>query len=367
MKTGITLMEMAQELERQRGAKRDFLADSRKLVMRDDARSLAMVSGLAENSVAENFEVSEFAQKQLATRLDIPTQFYGRLQQKHPDILSGMVNTLFQREPQKTMLRTLDGRVRAVMSDSYRPLDNYDLFDAIYPALRDSGVQIESCALTETKLYIKALAPWLDRDVPMPEGLVMGQGHTFFVRKVIGALIISNSEIGAGMLSISPGIFEQQCTNLAVFKSDGYGKIHVGKKKGADDQVIEYLSDDTKRLDDAAIWSRARDMVKATLDGRVIDGIVAKLTAARGDVITGNPAKVVELFAKKEGLNEAETGGLLKHFTNSGEASRYGLQWAVTRLAGEVEDYDRASDLERLGGKVIELPRADWTVLAQAA
>jgi hypothetical protein len=131
--------------------------------------------------------------------------------------------------------------------------------------------------------------------------------------------------------------------------------------------VFEYLSDSTKRLDDAAVWSRVRDVVTATMDGRVIDDIVARMTEARGDLIAGDPVKVVEVFAKKNSMNDDERGGLLRHLTTSGEMSRYGLQWAVTRLAGEAEDYDRASELERLGGEVIELPPSEWKVLSKAA
>ena len=359
MKTGMTLIDMATELERQRGAKRDFLADTRRLSVSPGADRL--------HFDGNDFAINPLAHKQLATKLDIPTAFYGRLQTKHPDILSGMVNTLFQREPKQTMVRTLDSQARAILSDSYRTLDNYDLFDAIFPVLRDAGAEVVSCALTESKLYIKALCPWLDRELPVPEGAVMGKGHTIFLRRVIGAICLSNSEVGMGGISAAPGIFENQCTNLATFRNEGYGKIHVGKRKGVEDESFEYLSDDTKRLDDAAIWSRVRDVVKATMDGRVIDKLVAKMVEARGDAITGNPAKLVEVFAKQQGLSEQESGGLLRHLTGSGEMSRYGLQWAVTRLAGDAVDYDRASDLERLGGRVIELPRADWTALAMAA
>lgn len=360
MKNGMTLVDMATELERQRDQKRDFISDSRIMSLDPEARLLRLGEEHA-------FEVNPLAHKQLAAKLDVPTAFYERLQGKHPDILSGMVNALFTREPQKAMVRTLDGKARAIRSDGYRTLDNYDLFDAIFPVLRDSGATVESCSLTETRMYIKCLCPWLDRELPVPEGAVMGKGHTIFLRKVIGAIVISNSEVGAGALSISPAIFERQCTNLAVFKSDGYGKMHIGKRKGQDDDCFEYLSDETKRLDDAAVWARARDVAKATMDGRVIDKIVAAMTEARADEITGDPAKLVEVFAKQQRFSEEERGGLLRHLTQSGEMTRYGLQWAVTRLAGEVEDYDRASELERLGGQVIELPRADWTVLARAA
>jgi len=84
-------------------------------------------------------------------------------------------------------------------------------------------------------------------------------------------------------------------------------------------------------------------------------------------VIKGDPTKVVEVFGKKVGLNEGERGGLLKHLVGSGEMTRYGLQWAVTRLAGDVESYDRASELERLGGQVIELAANDWERISMAA
>lgn len=360
MKSGMSLVDMAHELERQREVKRDFVADTSQVAMSEDAKVMRL------GDIGE-FAIKPHAHKQFATKLNVPVAFYERMVNSHPDLIAGMVNQLMVREPQKAMFRTLDNAVRSVQSDSFRPLDNYDLFDAVYPALRDYGATVESCNLSDTKFYIKCLCPWLDRELPMPEGLKMGVGHNIFLRRVVGAIVISNSEVGMGALSVSPAMFERQCTNLATFKDSGYGKIHVGKRKGQEDSVFEYLSDATRRLDDAAVWSRVRDVVKATMEGRVIDDIVAKMTEARGDMIEGDPAKVVEVFAKKNAMNDDERGGLLRHLTNSGEMTRYGLQWAVTRLAGDVEDYDRASELERLGGQVIELPRSEWKVLSKAA
>ena len=39
---------------------------------------------------------------------------------------------------------------------------------------------------------------------------------------------------------------------------------------------------------------------------------------------------------------------------------------AVTHFSQEVEDYDRATEFEALGGKLIELPVKEWKELAQA-
>lgn len=359
MKTAKTLTELAAEIERQAAAKHDYVADTTAIHVDDGLRMV--VPGAGE------FEITQHARKQLAAKLDIPVSYFDRLAQKHPALLATNINTLFEREPQRNMLRTLDGNVRAVLSDRYRPLDNHDLADAVLPAIVQSGAQVASCEITEQRMYIKLLMPWLDRELPMPAGLKMGVGHNIFVRKIIGAVTISNSEVGAGAIAINPGIFERQCTNLAVFKDEGYGKMHVGKRADADQAITKYLTDETKRLSDAAVWAQVRDVVKAAMDGRVMDEIVAKMVEARGDVITADPAKVVEVFSKKQGFNEAEKGGLLRHLVNSGEMTRYGLQWAVTRLSQDVESYDRASELERLGGQIIELPRNDWKVLAEAA
>ena len=40
---------------------------------------------------------------------------------------------------------------------------------------------------------------------------------------------------------------------------------------------------------------------------------------------------------------------------------------AVTRFSQDVADYDRATELERIGGRLVELPKADWARISAAA
>ena len=47
--------------------------------------------------------------------------------------------------------------------------------------------------------------------------------------------------------------------------------------------------------------------------------------------------------------------------------SGYGLVNAVTHYSQQVEDYDRATEFEALGGRLIELPAGEWRALAEAA
>lgn len=365
MNKGISLVAMATELERQAQSKKDFVAPMALVKMNDDGHSVTLKD-------QGTLKLQSIAKRQLAAAYEIPANFYDRLEADYPELLAKTVNDLIAgEEPRKMMIRTLDSQARAFLSNRFRALDNYDLFEACIPVIQaDKRIIIESTQLTERKLYIKLRLPWLDRELAIPEGLKMGVGHNFFVRKIEASVTISNSETGYGAISIQPGVFEKQCTNLATFKDEGFGKLHIGKALGGESTAIEeYVSDETKRARDQAVWLEVRDVLKATMDGRVMENIVKKLQAARANVIEGNLVDVVEVFAKQQRFTEGEKGGLLKYLIESGEPTQYGLQWAVTRLAGDdqlVTDYDRASELERLGGAVIELPRNQWQEISQA-
>jgi hypothetical protein len=66
-------------------------------------------------------------------------------------------------------------------------------------------------------------------------------------------------------------------------------------------------------------------------------------------------------------LNESERAGVLRHLIVAGDLSAYGLVNAVTHYSQDVEDYDRATEFEALGGKLIELSSREWEELAAAA
>jgi hypothetical protein len=56
---------------------------------------------------------------------------------------------------------------------------------------------------------------------------------------------------------------------------------------------------------------------------------------------------------------------VLRHLIAGGDLSGYGLVNAVTHYSQEVEDYDRATDFEVLGGR-IDLSSREWGELALA-
>ena len=63
--------------------------------------------------------------------------------------------------------------------------------------------------------------------------------------------------------------------------------------------------------------------------------------------------QTVEVLADRYLLSQNERGSILRHFIMAGDCSQYGLINAVTRASQEVDDYGRATELERLGGELL--------------
>ena len=375
MKAGLSLTELAKEIERRANAKTDFIAPVSKLkiAVRDGAPQAVLNTVnpqimRKQDGVRERvFGINKVAHEQLADYAGIPMAYYRRMLENDPELLAHNVNRwLSDRADERRMVRTLDGQVRAVLSDKYRPLENEDLAEAILPVLMERDLLIMSCQVTESRLYIKAVDRKIEKDVPT--GRKMGDGSSVFFDTLSPAITISNSEVGRGSLLIETGVFTKACTNLAIFETK-LRKFHTGARAGLSDQVYALLTDKTRRLTDAALWSQTRDLVAAAFDEAQFAALTDRIGKATEDRI-GKKADVVEVIervGRKLGLVEGERKGVLQTLIESGDMTRYGVHAAITRYSQEVEDYDRATELERMGARVIDLSRSEWKQLAEAA
>jgi hypothetical protein len=178
-------------------------------------------------------------------------------------------------------------------------------------------------------------------------------------------LTITNSEVGLGSLRIEPTVHWEHCLNLATLNAS-VRRAHLGKRVGGEEETIEqFISDRTRELENAAIFGRVNDVVTATLTEEVFRKMIAQVAASTQDRIleTVSPADVVEVVGRQYGLTDATRTSILRHLIEDGDLTRYGLANAVTRASEDVEDYDDATALERVGGQIIELPRNAWAEL----
>jgi hypothetical protein len=310
------------------------------------------------------YAITDHAHSQLADYLGIPMRYYQRMRAERPELLASNINTWLAAKSEKRLVRTLDGHVRAVLSDHYRAMDYVDLAETVLPVLQRLEVEIVFCALTETHLYIKAIDRRIAQDIPL--GQRLGEGHVWF--DTVGpAIVISDSEVGQGALRVEAGIYTKMCTNLAIAASRSMKKYHLGGRLDMGEDLTALLSDRTRQLTDAALWAQVRDVVAGTFERARFDALVEEIRGTTERRIAGDPAKVIEVTAKRFDLSDQERGGILNALIEAGDLSQYGLHAAVTRYSQRDEvDYTRATQLERLGGAILDLSPWDWQALTAA-
>lgn len=353
MKQGRTPTDLAQEILRQKEAKTDFAGNTSQLTMVPLEGDLR----LAING-HDDYPINTLAHRQIGERLGIPAKYYDVMLAKAPELLAANVNHWFQATPSNRMVRTLDGKVRAFLSDKYRPLDNYDLVEAVLPVISDAGASLESCEITEDRLYLKGVVRGIQETVPPPDNLV-GQ-HNAQPVPVSPGIVISNSEVGTGALSIQPAVHFLACTNMAVWAQHALRKYHSGKALvEAETDIWNFLSNDTRELTEAALWAQVRDLAKGALKGDIFQTILNDLHEARSQPIE-NIVGTIERIADSKSLHEEEQQGILKYLVQGGDLTKFGMSNAITRYSQDSESYERASFLEQLGGEIIVLPQNDW-------
>lgn len=368
MKTGRSLQEIAAELERQRETRKDYLAPQA-------AIQAKVVDGhvVLDGFNGDPLGIRPYAHKQLADHLGIPQRYYDRMQAEQPQLLAANMNTWLGADGQnRRMVRTLDGQVRAVLSPKFRPLDNFDLAQSILPTLLENKVQILSSELTETRFYLKGILPDLSDE--LPAGMVWGNGHNAVAEyqgnqpgRIVAAIVISNSDVGAGTLRVEPSVFTTWCTNLAVMAQAAMRKYHVGRAFEADTNW-EVFRDETRRLDDVAFWAKVQDVTRAAFDPQVWAAAVAQIRdATTKKIVSDDLPKVVDVTVKQLALPVSSSSGILKHLAGGGDLSKWGLASAITATANGWGDYEVATDLERAGGHVLALDGPAWDKIAQAA
>ncbi|MBB5336122.1 DUF932 domain-containing protein [Pectinatus brassicae] len=346
MKTGRNIEELGKELLRQREIRKDYVADTRYLtVVTDEYGQSNMQIDLNGDMV--HLTLNDLAHSQIANRLQIPLKYYNKMRKENPILLDMNINGWFRKTPEKRMVRTLDNKVRAFLSDRYRRLDNLELATTVLPIIQEiKGAQIISCDVTETNMYLKVINKRLKAEVAVNDVVQAG-------------FVISNSEVGLGSLKVEPLIYRLVCKNGLIAKDYTQKKYHVGRQIDTMDAAYEIYSDETLKADDKAFFMKVEDTVRTAVDETKFNLIVEKFRDSKRQSTGSDPIKTVEILADKYTLNKNEEASILRHFIMANDNSAFGLINAVTRASQDVEDYNRATDLERIGGELLALPNSN--------
>ena len=351
MLKGIELPELSRRIIANKAGKKDFIAPAKRLNAgwRQDGTIVMEVENNGE------FPLQPLAHRQLSSFIKMPADYYDRCKHDAPDLLAKNVNTWLHRMPEnnKRMVRTLAGEARAILSNAYARIENDEIADVALPIIMAlPGVQIVSCEVTVSRLYIHFVVPTIQGQVKVGDVVQAGG-------------ILSNSEVGLGAVRVDGLAWRLMCLN-GMKTGDTFRRAHIGAK--ADDTEALW-ADDTKKADDKATLLRVRDMVKAVVDETRFRAQVDKMRvlADPSAKISGTITSAVEVLTDKVGLPDSMRPSILTSLAEGGDLTAWGLINATTAQAHVADDYDRAVEIEGIGGQLLNLEPAQWREILQAA
>lgn len=383
------LAQLTARVQTLRNAAVDALSDTRNISMEvaqgDDNVPLAQRVRFVARSSDGPIPVAIMpeAHQQVAAKVAIDKRYYDRMLNEAPELLTTNVNHWLNREPETRLLRMvkpigdpgeaeLYGPVqaplamRAFLSDRYRPLDNGALLDTVLPVAAQHGARVAEWSLDLRRMHVRFVGIERDAHEVVREVLERNPNqprHAVTLHEVISqGLALRNSETGHAALSVQPLVQILRCINMLVV-NEAKRVAHLGRRNEADD---EWMNPDTRRLDDAATFLKVRDKVIEILSPSTMERATMKLMEANGTPLP-LPATIPAMeFLGNLGasfdLNQAETDLLREEFLNervaTNSTSVFTLSQAVTATARRVkdDDYERGTELEALGWKVLDEP-----------
>lgn len=373
-----TLADLAGLLRFQHTRKLDVVAPATAITARNGLLQIAGTEALLTDDgvtpTAGIYRPTAVADEGLASKLGIPTGYLRRMRTDRPDLYDANVNgwlqgstlppamwtagqgggtTTADPDPRSFMVRCFrgddggEGICRAVLSDSYRIIDNLDVLTAALHGVQTAGaeVEVQACDLTERRMYVRIYSP--DVAVHAPQ-LLAGYRSPFTGAQgtdnplIHAGFVLTNSEVGSGAWSITPRLYIEVCDNGATISKDAMRSVHLGGKL---DHGVVRASAETQQANLELITSQARDAVATFLDRDYVAGKIADMEAQAGAPVR-DAAAVVQTVTQALRFPEDVQAGVLDHFIAGGQLTAGGVMQAVTSYAQVVEDADQAADME---------------------
>jgi len=348
MKSTMKMEEFLAEVTRRENAKQDFLVGSKAMFMDEDDDHM-------EITKSGKFGINQVAHSQIAEKLGIPKKFYDEIAVKAPGLRAYNVNALLAKDSSKRLVRTLDGDVRAILSDRFKPIDNYLVLQAAIPVVNDySDLEVISSQLSDTRMYLQLIYPRITGE--------MAPGD-----KVQAGVILANSEVGFGAVDVKSVVFVCKCRNGMTGESV-IRQYHAGRRVGENIEDYDIFSDETMKAELRSFQLRLRDILKASITQAAFEKTLIAMKRGAGMVLPDEDVEgVVENVTRKYDFTQEEGKKILSNLWKGKDTTRWGLSNAVTALVHDTVDADRQYDIERAGYELMVLPQSSWNALVKVA
>lgn len=366
-----TLTDLLGKLTEQQVRKLDIVAPATRIESRNGVLHIAGAEPLLTDdgvsTVDGMYRPTVVADENLAAKLGIPVAYLRRMREERTDLYDANVNgwihgsvitpggslgNTADPDQRAFMLRLFrgdnegdEGIARAVLSNSYKVMDNIDVLMSVLEGVQEAGlnVEVQGGDLTDRRMVVRivapeiqALAPTLLRGYRSPFTGALGSENP----TVFAGLQISNSEVGNGAFSITPRLVVQVCTNGMTITKDAMRSVHLGET--LDHGVITW-SDQTQDRNLALVKSKTVDAVRTFLDAEYMQKVIDR-AEEKSDTRLDSVDRVKDV-TKPLGYSQAHIDGIISHFVQGGQMTLGGVTQAITAYAQTV-DGDTAFELE---------------------
>jgi hypothetical protein len=264
-----------------------------------------------------NLELLPVAHRHLCGRLNVQESLLNRLPAK---LSHDVVNTLIQNNgyDKELMIRTVhDNKVRALMSKSYTPFDDVDLFTALQPYMKGAMVRFSDNSDIVTHVRVT----WPETRSELKPGDIVESG-----------IHISNSEVGYRSVVVQAVVVRLICTNGMLSSKVSGGFRHVGDPEALKGKVVSTIEE--AKYSTETLTAKFRASLTARVD---------------------EPLDVMESFSKDGGLSQDQFKRTLERYAAESEAGGavFDMVNAFTREAQEQDTAEERYIMEGVGAKML--------------
>jgi hypothetical protein len=268
------------------------------------------------DSEGKTYSLSEVATSQMCQKLEIPVKYYRRL----PDEMKATVANydINRLNGHSYLLRGKGDWIRAFLSAEYVAYNNSEIAETVQGLLGQGALTMKSFVLEETHMFLKIISKeiW-----DVESGLKAG-------------IMIGNSEVGMGSISVEPFVFRKPCTNdLIVSQETSFRHAHI------------HLT----------AYELTRRMAEAVSEGfRVASSVLDVFLKAREAPIQ-DPVETIRKIAEARKFSQRLADEVVSSYLVEPEANRFGVINAFTNSAQRLAPLQRI-EMERFAGTLLEAP-----------
>jgi hypothetical protein len=256
---------------------------------------------------------SDLAMSQFCQKLDIPVRYFRRL----PDEMKITVANydLERLKGTSFLVRSKGDWIRAFLSAEYVAYNNSEIADTVQGLLGNGALTMKSFVLEETHMFLKIIS---EEIWDVESGLKAG-------------IMIGNSEVGMGSVSVEPFVFRKPCTNdLIVSQEKSFRHAHI--------HLTEY--------------EMTRRMAEAVSEGFSVANTVLNAFLKTREEPIPDPVATIRKIAEARKFSQKLTDEVVSSYLVEPESNRFGVINAFTNAAQKLGPLQRI-EMERFAGRLL--------------